>query len=332
MTTIQDLGRVGFQQYGVVVGGVMDEMAAKIANLLLGNDEGDAVLELTLIGPSLSFETDQLISICGADLTPAIDGISVPLWRPVFVRKGSLLSFGRPKKGCRSYLAVAGGFEVPVVMNSRSTYIRGGFGGYNGRALKKEDLLCPREELGSQSLELLSYLKDQNKTTSFQTVSWAISTELKPHYVKDPIIRFIKGPQFDDFTKDAKRRFLTHSFQVTPQSDRMGYRLSGERLELQHPLNLLSVAVTMGTIQVPNDGQPIILMSDRQTIGGYPKIGYVASVDLPTLSQVMPGEKINFKEISLQESQSLLLKREAFLKELTVGISLAIRRMKDGAD
>jgi antagonist of KipI len=141
----------------------------------------------------------------------------------------------------------------------------------------------------------------------------------------------MKGPQFDLFTERSKEEFLSEKYKVTPNSDRMGYRLSAKALKLNTAVELLSEAVTMGTIQVPNDGQPIILMADRQTIGGYPKIGYVASIDFPVLSQVMPGENLTFKEISIQDAQRLLLKRDQLISKVKIGISLAFRRMKNGS-
>jgi len=332
LTTVQDLGRKGFMQYGVVVGGVMDEVAARLANIMVGNPEGEAVLELTVIGPSLIFEEDYLISICGADLSAKVDNVSVPLWRPMLVRKGSHLTFGRPKNGCRSYIAVAGGFNIPIVMNSRSTYVRGKIGGMKGRALKKGDLLKAKEIKSLQSQTLVGLLRKKDEPTPFQTVNWTLTTNIRANYQKNPIIRMIKGPQFSMFTEASQNSFLTEEYKVTPQSDRMGYRLSGKRLEVSSQLNLLSEAVTMGTIQVPNDGQPIILMSDHQTIGGYPKIGYVISVDLPTLSQVMPGENVRFKEVSLSEAQNLLMQRERMMKQIILGISLAIRGIEHDAN
>lgn len=325
LTTIQDLGRKGFQQYGVVEGGVMDEVAVRLANIMVGNSEDEAVLELTVIGPSLIFEEDYLISICGADLSAKVDNVAVPLWRPVLVRKGSHLTFGRPKNGCRSYVAVAGGFDVPLVMNSRSTYVRGKIGGLNGRALEKGDFLKAKEIQNSQAQSLFGFLRKKGDPTSFQTVNWTMTTDIRATDRKNPTLRIIKGPQFSMFTQTSQKSFLTEEYKVTPQSDRMGYRLSGKKLEVSSQHNLLSEAVTMGTIQIPNDGQPIILMSDHQTIGGYPKIGYVISVDLPALSQVMPGENVRFKEVSLSEAQSLLLQREKLMNQIKLGISLAIR-------
>ncbi|MCV9884343.1 5-oxoprolinase subunit C family protein [Metabacillus halosaccharovorans] len=326
LTTIQDLGRKGFQQYGVVVGGVMDDAAARLANIMVGNSEDEAVLELTVIGPSLMFEQDYLISICGADLSAKIDNIRVPLWRPVLVKKGSCLTFGRPINGCRSYVAVAGGFDVPVVMNSRSTYIRGKIGGIHGRALIEGDRLNQRKQESLFARAIIGSLRREEHSTPFQSVNWTIPTHKRTTNHKNPTLRIIKGPQFSMFSSLSQEEFLTEAYKVTPQSDRMGYRLSGSKLDVTSQLNLLSEAVPMGTIQVPNDGQPIVLMSDHQTIGGYPKIGYVISVDLPLMSQVMPGELVRFKEVSVLEAQHLLLQRENEIKQLKIGIALAIRR------
>jgi antagonist of KipI len=327
LTTVQDLGRVGFQQYGVVVGGVMDEISAKIANVLIGNMEDDALLELTLMGPAILFQSDTLISICGADLSAEIDGKHVPLWRPIYVKEGSILRFGRPQQGCRAYLAIAGGIDVPVVMESRSTYVRGGIGGYQGRAIQKGDVISQNKINSKHTKALEVFLSHRIGTAPFHTVRWAVSSHIMSVYKKNPEIRFIKGPQYNQFTEKSRKQLLTEQYQVTSHSDRMGYRLSATALELSKPIELLSEAVTMGTIQVPNDGQPIILMSDRQTIGGYPKIGHVASIDFPVLSQVMPGEKLTFKKISLHDAQKMLIEREKTLTELKIGISLALRRI-----
>lgn len=329
LTTVQDLGRKGYMQYGVVHSGVMDEIAARLANSLLGNDENDAVLEMTLLGPTILFESNYLIAICGADLSAKINGEFVPLWRPIYVKKGSILHFARPREGCRAYLAVAGGIDVPVVMNSRSTYVRGAIGGYKGRELHKGDVLDQREITNSRTLSIMEYLGSRIGLKTWQTVDWSISSKLIPNYKKDPKIRFIKGPQYHLFTKKSREQFNNEAYIVTPDSDRMGYRLSSSRLALSKPLELLSEAVTMGTIQVPSDGKPIILMLDRQTIGGYPKIGYVASVDLPLLAQVIPGGKLSFEEVTTKEAQNLLIDREQQLSVVKVGISLMYRGLKN---
>jgi antagonist of KipI len=253
------------------------------------------------------------------------------LWKPIFVKEGSILRFGRPQQGCRTYLAVAGGIDVPLVMESRSTYVRGGIGGYQGRTLQKGDILKCNPNRRHYPSDVAKFLRTQIWSGSFKTVNWTVSSLIKPVYKKDPQIRFMKGPQFDQFTERSIEEFLSEKYKVTPNSDRMGYRLSAKALKLNTAVELLSEAVTMGTIQVPNDGQPIILMADRQTIGGYPKIGYVASIDFPVLSQVMPGENLTFKEISIQDAQRLLLKRDQLISKVKIGISLAFRRMKNGS-
>lgn len=331
-TTVQDTGRYGFQEYGVVVSGVMDEHAAIIANALVGNDDHEPLLEVTLIGPTLIFRNEAIISLCGADLSAKINDVTVPLWKPIYIKEGSTLTFGRPIKGCRSYLAIAGGLDVPVVMNSSSTYSRGKIGGYNGRLLRKDDVLHKKEAISEFSQILFNYFKSHiTSEEAFRYVPWIVSTRLIEMYSEKSPIRFIKGPQYFDFTEESLERFRKESFQVLTNSDRMGYRLKSFKLELKQNIDLLSEAVTMGTIQVPPDGQPIILMADRQTVGGYPKIGYVASIDLPLLSQVIPGEKLSFEEISLEKAQKLLIDREKLVKELKLGLLLAIRRMEHDA-
>jgi antagonist of KipI len=256
----------------------------------------------------------------------------VPLWKPIYVKGGSILKFGRPKKGCRAYLAIAGGIDVPVVMNSRSTYVRGSIGGFLGRMLQKDDMFSQKPTISNQTKNLKEFLSRQIDSYPFQTVKWTITAKLTSIYKKNPEIRFIKGPHFDHLTEKSKDNFLTEQYKVTTNSDRMGYRLQATSLQLSKPIELLSEAVTMGTIQVPNDGQPIILMADRQTIGGYPKIGYVASIDMPVLAQVLPGEKLTFTEISIEVAQKLLLKREQTLSEIKIGILLVLRRILHGSN
>lgn len=319
-TTIQDIGRYGYQQYGVIVSGAMDPVAFRLANLLVGNPENEAALEMTLIGPKLKFNGDQLIAICGGEFSAAIDGKRIPSWRPILVRDGSVLECGHVEKGCRAYMAFAGGMDVPYVLGSRSTYIRAGVGGYKGRLLKKGDQLQVKQPKAN-SLRLRGLLSGKHLNEPFKVADWRISEHLLPSY-ESSTIRVIPGPQFDQFTFASRKSFFEHEFFITQASDRMGYRLSGTALELEQPLELLSEAVTVGTIQVPSDGQPIILMVDRQTTGGYPKIGFIASVDIPIVAQRKPGEKIRFKEIHLQEAQQALFKRERMINIAAHGIDL----------
>ncbi|GAE26415.1 allophanate hydrolase 2 subunit 2 [Halalkalibacter wakoensis JCM 9140] len=264
LTTIQDLGRSGFQKHGVIMSGAMDSRSLRLANLLVGNEESEAALEITLVGPSIKFEQDALIAIAGGDLSPSINQHPVPMYRQIYVRKNSVLSFGPVKSGCRSYLAVSGGFLVEKVLGSKSTYLRANLGGYKGRPIQTGDVLAVGEGL------LKDQIRKEDGPSGFIANQWAISTRFYKR--KDPTIRVIAGPHFEQFSECSQKAFFQQPFRVTPKSDRMGYRLSGASLTLKKPLELVSEAVHFGTIQVPPDGNPIVLLADRQTIGGYPKM------------------------------------------------------------
>lgn len=305
-TTVQDLGRTGFQKYGVVASGAMDPYALRIANLLVGNEEHSAALEITLMGPSIHFNEDHVISICGGDLTPQLDGKTVGNWRAVSAVKGQTLTFGKPRSGSRCYLAIAGGIDVPAVMGSRSTYMRAGLGGYQGRALESGDQLVIGETNADQK-------------SAAHGKSWFVPP---PSYSSAPVIRVIKGRQFEAFSEASRKHFLSETFTVNPQSDRMGYRLDGSRLALAAAQEMISEAVAFGSIQVPADGNPIILMADRQTTGGYPKIAEVITVDLPLISQLKPGDHLRFNEVSIEEAQRLLKLQEKKINCLKRAIAL----------
>ncbi|OMP68100.1 5-oxoprolinase subunit C family protein [Domibacillus epiphyticus] len=320
LASIQDLGRYGFQKYGVIVSGAMDSYALRIANLLIGNQEGEAAIEVTLMGTSLQFEEDSLIAITGGNLSPKIEGEAVPLWRPVLIKKGSILQFTASQSGCRAYVTVAGGFDIPQIMESKSTYLRGGIGGFKGRSLQAGDVL-PFQEKTKASAPLFARLKQNLKNRSFGSVEWYVPAGHVMN-TSERVIRVIKGMEFDKFSSSSREQFFEQEFQITPQSDRMGYRLSGPELQLEQPFELLSEAVAEGTIQVPKDGNPIILLADRQTTGGYPRIAQISSVDLPVVAQLKPGEKIRFKEITREESERLYLKREQDIEEIKTGLSL----------
>lgn len=318
LTTVQDLGRYGFQKYGVIASGVMDTIAHRLANLLVGNDEYLPTLEITLIGPTIQFHKNVLIAICGGDLSPSINGEDVQSWRSVLVKKGSILKFGPCKKGCRAYLAVAGGFSVPTVMNSKSTYLRARVGGFNGRALQAGDQLLFGQS-GKLSMKMQDELSERS-LTNFIVGKWSVPSNLIPIFKKDTPIRVIKGRNFHQFTKESQKSFFYEAFFITPQSDRMGYRLSGPLLTLEKEEEMILEAVGFGTIQVPTNGNPIILLADRQPTGVYPKIGQVASVDLTLIAQAKPGEVLLFSEISHREAQFLYLQRERQLQILKHGI------------
>ncbi|MFB1081830.1 biotin-dependent carboxyltransferase family protein [Jeotgalibacillus sp. JSM ZJ347] len=316
LSSIQDNGRRGHQESGMIISGVMDTFSMRIANTLVGNVEGEAVLEITLTGPTIEFQDDQLIAICGADFSATIDGIPAPLWRPVAVKKGSTLHMKFSKVGCRGVIAVGGGFNVPEVLGSKSTYLRAQIGGYEGRSLEKEDIL----QIGNRSDRSQNIYEKVSKNP----VNWSVSGAYTNDVYNRSVMRVIPGKQYDDFTEESRACFFEQDYKISKQSDRMGFRLDGENLECGLSGDMLSEGVAFGTVQVPADGQPIILLADRQTLGGYPKIGQIASVDLPSLIQKKPGEAISFEEISVQEAQNLFRKREKEWHELKWMINMKL--------
>ncbi|MDK8182331.1 biotin-dependent carboxyltransferase family protein [Paenibacillus sp. UMB4589-SE434] len=314
LTTVQDLGRFGFQKFGVLASGAMDTMALRMANLLAGNEEHAAAIEMTLLGPQLVFEQGTVVVLAGGSLSPAVDGAAIPLGRPVYLPAGSKLTFGKAISGCRSYLAVAGGIQVPDVMGSRSTYLRAGIGGLHGRALQAGDVL----ETGVAASGWNEHFKDRAKV---EVLSWGASHELQPMYRDNPVLRAVSGPEYNCFTEESRQMFWEKPFRVTPQSDRMGYRLADVPLSLADPFEMVSAAVGIGTIQVPSEGNPIVLLADRQTAGGYPRITHIISVDLPLIAQVKPGGYVRFTEVSLEEAQELYIQQEHSIQQFKQGIT-----------
>ncbi|WP_316818829.1 biotin-dependent carboxyltransferase family protein [Pedobacter nyackensis] len=299
LTTVQDLGRNGYRKDGIIVSGAMDTLALQIGNMLLGNHVAEAGLECTLLGPKLFFETDQLIAITGGDLSPTVDGLPVKMWRPLFIPKGATLSFGAAVKGCRSYLTVFGGFDLPEVLGSYATYLKAGFGGYKGRALKNDD-------------ELLFKKVYEDKGDTFK---WSADLKLYPD-LDDHEIRAMKGPEFDLFTSQSTAGLFNSNYLISKSADRMGYRLEGELLQTIKPKEMLSSAVAFGTVQVTPDGGAILLMADHQTTGGYPRILQVITADLSKLAQMQSGQQIRFKLVTIGDARKALLQRENQLKQL----------------
>lgn len=310
-SSFQDLGRQGYQHLGVPVSGAMDSRAHRLANLLAGNSDDQATLEITLSGPTLRFEAATCIAICGATLTPTLNGQAIPNNRPLVVKAGDVLAFGARKTGLRSYLAVYGGFDIAPVMGSRSTFVRGNFGGLNGRALKKDDRIGLQQTLCERDLDALT------------DDLWMIKVYLPAilGFTARHDIRVMAGPHADLFTKASLEQFFTAAYQVDAQSERMGYRLNGPVLTLKTSDQIVSEVTSFGTIQVPPDGKPIILMADRQTTGGYVKIGHVATVDLPLVAQTMPGEALRFHDITLAQAQQLDSQREEAFGRLSQGLA-----------
>jgi antagonist of KipI len=289
-TTVQDLGRHGYQQYGVPVGGAMDRHAFVLANRLVGNPDRDAALELTLKGPDLLFEQETVMAITGADLMPVLNGTVVPTWTSLQVPAGSRLAFGARRRGTRGYLAIAGGIDVPVIMGSRSTHVSSRTGGLQGRALLAGDVLVA----GVPSRDMDS------------VIGRAVPERLRPRYATTALLRVLPGPQDDCFADGALELLTSHPYRLSSRSDRMGYRLEGPTLAHTGTGPWLSDGTAMGALQVPPDGQPILLMADRQTTGGYPKLAVVISADLHLAAQLMPGDTITFEATTLAQAQALV--------------------------
>jgi antagonist of KipI len=307
LTTVQDTGRFGLQSRGIGPGGAMDPLALRLANLLVGNAPSAAALELTLTGPALRFDADALIAITGASLSPAIDGAPVPSGHAILARAGTTLTFGECTAGCRAYLAVAGGIDVPVVLGSRATNLRAKFGGVEGRALRAGDTL-PVGVPTHDALQLMARLGKGGRTWIADHAGF--SRELTTQAGLDAPLRLLPGAATDRLAIDSRSAMLDATFRVSTRSDRMGYRLDGPILDVALAGDRTSEAVTWGTVQLPPDGQPIVLLADRQTTGGYPVIGHVAAVDLPVLAQRKPGDQLRFAATTLAAAQHGLLERE----------------------
>jgi biotin-dependent carboxylase-like uncharacterized protein len=298
LTTVQDLGRYGYQRFGVPVSGAMDTFSLKTGNLLVGNDEGAAGLEMTVLGPRVRFLAETWIAITGANLSPALDGEPIPRWTAVKVPADCDLSFQGASDGMRSYLAVAGGIDVPVIMGSRSTYVKATLGGLEGRALKAGDVLRVLEP-------------------GVEPVERGLPEHLSaPVYGHNHEIRVVLGPQDRAFTADGTATFLGSEYTVSIQSDRMGYRLEGPTIESADGPDIVSDGIPFGAVQIPGDGRPIILLADRGTTGGYAKIATVVSSDLGMLSQAMPGDTITFKNVTVEESHRLLREQVEVLSSI----------------
>lgn len=302
-TSIQDLGRPGHRAAGVPLSGPMDPMALRVANLLVGNPENAAAIEFAFTGPELEFGTDTLIALGGV----RCEGVAS--WQPIRVRAGERIQFGACLEGVYGCIAVAGGIDAPEILGSRSTYLRGGFGGHGGRWLRDGDKL----RAGDAADSFLA---------ATDVAHWRIDSRILPAYSRAPHVRAIRGAQTAEFAQ----AFFDRDYTVSLQSDRMGLRLSGAKLVRDGQSELLSMAVAPGTVQVPPDGDPLVLMADAQTIGGYPQIAHVIAVDLPLLAQVRPGDTVRFVETSLEEAHRLAHVREHALALLRQGLEVKFRR------
>ncbi|UPL51015.1 5-oxoprolinase subunit C family protein [Hymenobacter sublimis] len=321
LTTIQDGGRRGYRQAGVIVSGPMDALALRVANLLVGNRPGAAGLEITLLGPTIRFEADHLLALTGANLSATLDGEPLPLNRPVAVRRGCELAFGPARSGCRAYLALSGGLAVPAVLGSQSTYLRAGIGGFQGRALRAGDVV-PAAGPTSAGQRLHRQLLAHRPGRSWAAATWFPAPPLTPPLSATPLIRAVRGLEYGLFSEESQRAFWEAAFTVTPSSDRMGYRLAGPELPRLAGPEILSTAVTFGTVQVPAAGGPIVLLADHQTTGGYPRIAQVITADFSQLAQVPPGGRLRFQEISLSQAHYWYLRQEKTIQHFQRGLAL----------
>jgi antagonist of KipI len=288
LTTVQDLGRFGYQRLGIPTAGAMDPFALMAANVLAGNGPGAAALEITMIGPRVRFLDSAIVVVAGGDLGLRIDGREAETWKAHVVRSGSAIEFSGRRSGARAYLAVAGGIALEPWLGSQSTYMMAQVGGLEGRALRAGDRLpVGRCEM---SLSALS--------------SRTIPVEDRPPYSGEPVARVILGPHADRFTEEGIATFLGGSYEISSVSNRMGYRLAGPRIEHTRGADIISCGIPLGGIQVPGNGQPIILMADHQTTGGYTMIATVIQADIPLVAQCLPGERLRFRSVDLEEAQA----------------------------
>jgi len=307
LDTIQDGGRNGYGKWGINPGGVMDPYASEVANMLVGNSCAEAVIEIHFPGPQILFEQNALIAITGADFCPLLNDLPIPLWHPVVIRKNTVLHFPRLKNGARCYLSAHGGFCMDKWLNSYSTNLKAAVGGWNGQPLKKGDELSLKES----TLYFAGFLKEDK---NIRILSW--KADVQETYRHAHEIFIIKGHEWECLNEASQHNFLENNFIIHPSSDRMGYHLKGIELKLEYPIDLLSSAVSFGTLQLLPCGQLIVLMADHQTTGGYPRIGHVISAHLPKLAQLRPSDTIQFKFVDLTLAEELLLTRRRQLNIL----------------
>jgi antagonist of KipI len=312
MTTLQDCGRPGRQHLGVTPGGAMDAYSAAVANALVGNAPDAAVMEITLHGPRLRFAFGAWLAVAGADMSPELDGVPLPAWRPVWAPAGARLRFGAARLGCRAYLAVDGGFAVPTVLNGRGADHRAGFGGFEGRPLRTGDRLEHFE--GS----LPAPENPRRMCAPNWSVAWSQALALEC----SARLRLIPGPAWEALPPEGRRALAEEAYRISASSDRMGLRLEGPPLSLPGQAEKLSAGVAFGTLQLPPGGRPILLGADRQTTGGYPILGVTASVDLPRLAQLRPGDPVRFEPVAVEKAQALYRLRAEKQRFLQVSLEM----------
>jgi KipI family sensor histidine kinase inhibitor len=305
LTTVQDRGRIGCQKFGVTVSGAMDEVALRVGNMLVGNPQNAAGLEISFLGPQIRLRADLALALTGAEMDADLDGQPVP-WYEAFVgRTGQVLDIRHCRAGMRAYLTVAGGVDVPIRLGSRSTSLAAGFGGFEGRALRDGDVLAVGPVHGPLT----------------RWIGRRVPEGMRPTFGSPQAVRVVFGPQDDAFTEVGRRTLLESVYEVSPASDRMGCRLEGPAIQHVGPADIISDWIPLGGIQVPGNGKPIVLLADRQTTGGYTKIATVIGPDIPRLAQIRPGEGLRFRAVAVEEAQAIAraLERDLARWDLAAG-------------
>ena len=292
-TTVQDAGRAGQMRYGIPPSGPVDRSSFVLANRLVGNAAGAAALEFTLTGPRLRAEAPCTVAVTGAEAPVTLNDAPAPAWTTLVLAAGDVLKVGAARTGVRGYVAFGGGVDVPPVLGSRATYLRGRLGGMHGRALTRDDAfrLGPPAPLRRR----------------------AVPAAFRPQWGGETVLRVVLGPQADRFTDEGVAAFLGSVYEVLPQSDRMGARLNGARIAHARGHDIISDGIALGAVQVPGDGQPIVLLVDRQSTGGYTKIATVCSFDIARVGQAKPGQRLRFTAVGVSEAHRLLRESDAAL-------------------
>ena len=307
LTMVQDAGRFGYQTCGISVTGVCDLRSYALGNLLVGNDADAAGLEVTMAGLQLEFTEGNVIAITGGDMRPTLNDTPLAMYQAVAVKAGDVLRFSGYRSGFRAYIAFAGGLDVPVLFGSRSTHLRCKFGGYEGRKLVTNDRLA--------------FLDPQTALPAMQA-----RKTVPEDFTNDTIlVRAVLGPQDDYFTQNGIDTFFSGVYTATQEMDRLGARLEGPEIEHAKQAGIISDGVAFGSVQVPASGQPIIMLADRQSTGGYTKIATVISADIPLLAQLTPGKKVMFRQVSVEQAQEIYLEERQKLQSLREEIEAAVR-------
>ena len=317
LDSIQDRGRFGYQQVGINTTGVMDKYAAAISNILVGNDPGEPVIEMHFPAASILFEESAMIALSGADFDASINGIKVPINHAVIVNENATLQFNSLKNKSHCYLAIRSGIKLPGWLNSYSTNLKAEAGGFSGRRLLKDDIIELNKPLRGKKTG-----DSDPIVTGFKVLPWQANEEFGIAYTEQLMV--MPGSEWDWLEKNSQEKFLKNPFFISHNSDRMGYRLASEPLHLTARTELVSSAVSFGTIQLLPDGQLIILMADSQTTGGYPRLGNIISAHLPILAQMKTGDKIQFKFTDHHTAESLLLKQQQHLTQLEIACKLRL--------